>query len=208
MTSAEVEMLRKSMVGYVSHFVGTFYTWGGDDPSSFDCSGLVVEALKSVGLISRHDDRTADDEVRGHCKDEQHPRQTIVVIREGEENSRHRPQASADPLDFARIACEHRKSYPATDAGRHQRYLDDAARREGGIAPSPDKVQRPEYRQEVPGVDQRDQYLQRSADRASHAGRLHGQEERQNCQRERISHQKIDDCRKQYQREQHAASLP
>ncbi len=40
-------------------FVGTFYRWGGDDPSGFDCSGLVVEILKSVGLIPRKSDYTA-----------------------------------------------------------------------------------------------------------------------------------------------------
>lgn len=39
--------------------LGTFYTWGGDDPSGFDCSGLVVEILKSVGLLPRGSDYTA-----------------------------------------------------------------------------------------------------------------------------------------------------
>jgi hypothetical protein len=32
---------------------GTWYTWGGDDPSGFDCSGLVIECLKSVGILPR-----------------------------------------------------------------------------------------------------------------------------------------------------------
>lgn len=40
-------------------FVGTFYRWGGDDPSGFDCSGLVVEILKSVGLVQRGSDFSA-----------------------------------------------------------------------------------------------------------------------------------------------------
>ena len=26
---------------------GKWYTWGGDDPGSFDCSGLVIEYLKT-----------------------------------------------------------------------------------------------------------------------------------------------------------------
>jgi len=40
-------------------YVGKFYKWGGDDPSGFDCSGLCVEILKSVGLIPRKSDYTA-----------------------------------------------------------------------------------------------------------------------------------------------------
>lgn len=40
-------------------FVGTLYRWGGDDPSGFDCSGLVIEILKSVGIINRKQDFTA-----------------------------------------------------------------------------------------------------------------------------------------------------
>jgi len=40
-------------------YLGQFYKWGGDDPSGFDCSGLVVECLQSVGLIARGHDHTA-----------------------------------------------------------------------------------------------------------------------------------------------------
>lgn len=41
-------------------YLGKFYTWGGDDPSGFDCSGLVIECLKTVGAFPRKGDATAD----------------------------------------------------------------------------------------------------------------------------------------------------
>jgi len=40
---------------------GLPYIWGGDDPvSGFDCSGMVIEILKSVGLLPRDGDWSAD----------------------------------------------------------------------------------------------------------------------------------------------------
>ena len=41
-------------------FIGLPYRWGGDDPiQGFDCSGFVIEILKSVGALPRRGDWTA-----------------------------------------------------------------------------------------------------------------------------------------------------
>jgi D-gamma-glutamyl-meso-diaminopimelic acid endopeptidase CwlS len=50
-----IEIAREVAMSYI----GTYYKWGGDDPSGFDCSGFVIEILKSVGLMRRHEDTTA-----------------------------------------------------------------------------------------------------------------------------------------------------
>ena len=41
------------------HYLGTPYIWGGAGPTSFDCSGFVIEILKSVGELPRSGDWTA-----------------------------------------------------------------------------------------------------------------------------------------------------
>ena len=41
-------------------FLGLPYRWGGDDPmQGFDCSGFIIELLKSTGILSRKMDTTA-----------------------------------------------------------------------------------------------------------------------------------------------------
>ena len=51
--------LRLLAVEIAKSHLGTWYRWGGDDPSGFDCSGFVIEVLKSVGKLPRTGDWTA-----------------------------------------------------------------------------------------------------------------------------------------------------
>lgn len=45
---------------YAISLLGTPYIWAGDDPiKGFDCSGLVIELLQSVGVLPRGYDNTA-----------------------------------------------------------------------------------------------------------------------------------------------------
>jgi len=56
-----VENLRKKAIKYLWHWLGTPYSWGGQDFSSFDCSGLAHEVLQSVGIEEHNFDSTAHD---------------------------------------------------------------------------------------------------------------------------------------------------
>jgi hypothetical protein len=52
---------RELALAYAWEFLGTFYSWGGDDPAQgFDCSGLMVEVLKGAGILARGSDFTAE----------------------------------------------------------------------------------------------------------------------------------------------------
>lgn len=57
----KADFLRKEAVDYIKRWIGPggFYKWGGDDPSGWDCSGLIIETLQSVGRISLSKDYTA-----------------------------------------------------------------------------------------------------------------------------------------------------
>jgi len=56
----KAQYLRAKAVDYAWAWIGTPYVWGGDDFSGFDCSGLVIEILKGVGLLPHNYDTTAN----------------------------------------------------------------------------------------------------------------------------------------------------
>jgi len=57
----KAQFLRASAVRYAWEFLGLPYRWGGDDTiHGFDCSGLVIEVLQSVGLLPHGSDLTAN----------------------------------------------------------------------------------------------------------------------------------------------------
>ena len=51
---------RAQAVEYLKRWLFVPYRWGGDDPlAGIDCSGLIMEVLKAVGLAGEKDDLTA-----------------------------------------------------------------------------------------------------------------------------------------------------
>lgn len=57
-----LEAQRQQAVWYAECLLtqGTFYFWGGDDPSGRDCSGVVVECLQGAGTLPHGKDYSAD----------------------------------------------------------------------------------------------------------------------------------------------------
>lgn len=47
-------MSKAAVVAYAMSFLGTPYSYGGDGPWGIDCSGLVIEVMKSVGVLPPH----------------------------------------------------------------------------------------------------------------------------------------------------------
>ncbi len=53
-------ILANEFVGYVEKWIGTPYTWAGDDFSSLDCSGLIMEGFKGIGEFDDAEDYSAN----------------------------------------------------------------------------------------------------------------------------------------------------
>jgi hypothetical protein len=50
---------RGAAIEHGKRFIGMPYYWGGEGPLGFDCSGLMVEILRMVGIIARKADYNA-----------------------------------------------------------------------------------------------------------------------------------------------------
>jgi len=71
----------------IRSYLGRWYSWGGDDPAGMDCSGLIVEALKSCGKLTEHEDLTADGLYRLYLpRLTQKPRQGCLIFRFNKNN--------------------------------------------------------------------------------------------------------------------------
>ncbi len=79
----EVLQLHRTVATDVAwSFIGRPYVWGGDDPvKGFDCSGFCIEILKSVGILPRGGDWTAEG-LRDKFKDQvtQDPKEGCLVF--------------------------------------------------------------------------------------------------------------------------------
>lgn len=60
----KAEQARHWFIKTALSYLGTPYIWGGDDPSGFDCSGFVIECLKSADKLPKGYDHTADGLMR------------------------------------------------------------------------------------------------------------------------------------------------
>jgi cell wall-associated NlpC family hydrolase len=51
---------RELLLDYAKHFIGEPYHYGGDNPmNDFDCSGLVSEVCRALGIVGRQERLTA-----------------------------------------------------------------------------------------------------------------------------------------------------
>lgn len=128
-----MEEKREFALKYAWTFIGLPYIWGGDDPIlGFDCSGFVIEVLKSVGLLPRKGDWTAHqlyDKFMPNLVE--HPRVGCLVFWNGLYGS------SRKKIVHVEIVCATGLSLGASGGGSKNRTRQDAIDRNSFIKPRP-----------------------------------------------------------------------
>jgi cell wall-associated NlpC family hydrolase len=107
---------RNLLVEIAKSYHGTFYTWGGDDPSGFDCSGLAIACLKSIGKLPRGGDWTAHDLSGRLTKVDRSPRLADLVFW----------QNSIGRIIHVEIMIDHVRAIGASGGGRFIKTKKDA----------------------------------------------------------------------------------
>lgn len=81
LNSVKRDYCRNEFVLYVERWLLKPYGWGGDDFYSIDCSGLVIEGLKMLGMMDENQDKTADELYRTYKdKEVQDPYRGCLVF--------------------------------------------------------------------------------------------------------------------------------
>jgi hypothetical protein len=88
-----MKTIRELALRVAERLLFTPYLWGGDDPlAGFDCSGFVIEVLKSTGVLPRQGDWTAEDLRQRFVAKQSHmlvPGSLIFWRTEGQPGARH-----------------------------------------------------------------------------------------------------------------------
>ena len=87
-------------IAYAWTFIGKWYKWAGDDPSGFDCSGFIVEVLKSIGKVQRNADHTAKQLFDMFPKVQNPSRGCLVFWHDGNKNICHVELMITDKLSI------------------------------------------------------------------------------------------------------------
>jgi len=85
--------IRFKAAEYCEKWIGIFYLYGGDDPSGFDCNGIMHEVLQAYGVEKRGYDCTAHQLYLNHkskeIKKRPYPGCLVFWFKKGTEHVQH-----------------------------------------------------------------------------------------------------------------------